>query len=646
MAYVQNKELKTRIALKYDSYANWRSNNPLLLKGEVAIATVETTDQNQSFTNLPNTVIKVGNGTAHYNDLPFLSALAADVHSWAKAAVKPSYAATEITGLKEYVEGISDIDTDTQYRIVPVEGATYKYQLQSKTLTGDWTNVAENGLIDISAANTRLTAVEEILAKAGLGANGKDVAAMIADAIAGLDSEKGQEAGADGLALNVKIENGLLTSVSGSIAANTYDAYGAAKAVQGETAHTVAEAYALADAAQTADEVAAAVKVEEDARKAAIEALDYNAYEAGSATGATISFVGEISESNGIISATKRDLKFQTAYDPENNKAATMADVTSAVADLNGAMHFEGVVTFNPADYAKETHGEYAAGDVVMFAGGEAGQYIEYVFDGTKFIQLGDESLAGRLIAALDMTQMDVAASETIKLIAQNDGKVSAEKQSIQITEAQVTGLTEDLASKAAAADLEAAGKKITALEEAVKDITGVEGDGEIVPVGTQITNAINNLDKADAAVAGKYVSAVSQENGIITVTRADLPTIPDVEVAQDAVTPESGEVAVVTGVGVDANNKHKLNITRSTAITAAAVNAKIQALDATIATSSDKHVLTGITETDGVLTGKTEVALADVAFSGNIKDLVQTAETYVLFNCGTSSDVIDAPAQ
>jgi hypothetical protein len=643
MAYVQNKELKTRIALKYDSYANWRTNNPVLLKGEVAIATVETSDTDQSFTNLPNTVIKVGNGSAHYNDLPFLSALAADVHSWAKAAVKPSYEAKEIVGLQDYIEKISDIDTDTQYRIVPVEGATYKYQLESKSLTGAWTPVAENGLIDISDADNRLDNVEAILAKAGLGADGKDVASMIAEAIAGLDSEKGQTAGADGLALNVKIENGLLTSVSGSIAPNTYDAYGAAAAVQGETTHTVAEAYALADAAQTAEEVAAAVKKEEDARVAAIQALDYTAYEAGSATGATISFVGEISETDGIIAATKRDLKFQSAYDPENNKAATMADVTSAVADLNGAMHFEGVVTFNPADYAKETHGEYAAGDVVMFAGGEAGQYIEYVFDGTKFIQLGDESLAGRLIAALDMTQMDVAASETVKFIAQNDGKVSAEKQSIKIAEDQVTGLVEDLASKATNAALKAATDDIADLQEAIKDITGVEGDGPITSIPELIENAVNALDKPDTAVEGQYVSAVSQADGIITVTRAALPVIPDVEVAQGAVTPESGEVAVVTGVEVDANNKHKLNVARSTAITAAAVNAKIQALDATIAASSDKHVLTGITETDGVLTGKTEVALADVAFSGNVKDLVQTAETYVLFNCGTSSDVIDA---
>ena len=39
-------------------------------------------------------------------------------------------------------------------------------------------------------------------------------------------------------------------------------------------------------------------------------------------------------------------------------------------------------------------------------------------------------------------------------------------------------------------------------------------------------TAAIEALDVTDTAEAGKYVSAVSQENGKITVTRADLPTL------------------------------------------------------------------------------------------------------------------------
>lgn len=60
-----------------------------------------------------------------------------------------------------------------------------------------------------------------------------DAAAQeIIDAIEALDSTKSQTAGADGLALEVVEEDGKITSISGSIAANTYDAYGSAKAVQ------------------------------------------------------------------------------------------------------------------------------------------------------------------------------------------------------------------------------------------------------------------------------------------------------------------------------------------------------------------------------------------------------------------------------
>lgn len=44
--------------------------------------------------------------------------------------------------------------------------------------------------------------------------------------------------------------------------------------------------------------------------------------------------------------------------------------------------------------------------------------------------------------------------------------------------------------------------------------------------VGSRITEAINSLDKADTAVEGKYVSAVSETNGVITVTRASLPAV------------------------------------------------------------------------------------------------------------------------
>lgn len=77
-------EIFTRIQLKYDSYANWTSNNPTLLAGEVAIAKLvsDVTIPTDADKNAP-VLFKVGPGA--FNSLPWASALAADVYSWAKA---------------------------------------------------------------------------------------------------------------------------------------------------------------------------------------------------------------------------------------------------------------------------------------------------------------------------------------------------------------------------------------------------------------------------------------------------------------------------------------------------------------------------------------------------------------------------------
>lgn len=44
--------------------------------------------------------------------------------------------------------------------------------------------------------------------------------------------------------------------------------------------------------------------------------------------------------------------------------------------------------------------------------------------------------------------------------------------------------------------------------------------------VGSRITGAINSLDYSDTAEEGKYVSSVSETNGVIKVTRASLPAV------------------------------------------------------------------------------------------------------------------------
>lgn len=66
------------------------------------------------------------------------------------------------------------------------------------------------------------------------------------------------------------------------------------------------------------------------------------------------------------------------------------------------------------------------------------------------------------------------------------------------------------------------ADKLDTAMDARVDALEASIGEGG--SVSAQITAEINKLDKADEAVDGKYVSAVSEADGIITVTRAALP--------------------------------------------------------------------------------------------------------------------------
>ena len=61
----------TRISLKYDTYANWHANNPVLLKGELAI--VEVPASTGVAQNEPTYLLKVGNGTDHFDDLKWIS---------------------------------------------------------------------------------------------------------------------------------------------------------------------------------------------------------------------------------------------------------------------------------------------------------------------------------------------------------------------------------------------------------------------------------------------------------------------------------------------------------------------------------------------------------------------------------------------
>ena len=78
------KMINTRIQLKYDSYENWQNSTLTLKAGEIAIAYL-TTDKavKPGTTDTQHPVLfKVGPGK--FSELPWASALAADVYEWAK----------------------------------------------------------------------------------------------------------------------------------------------------------------------------------------------------------------------------------------------------------------------------------------------------------------------------------------------------------------------------------------------------------------------------------------------------------------------------------------------------------------------------------------------------------------------------------
>ena len=113
------KTLNTRIKSKIDSLSNWQTASTVLFAGEIGVATIAAnavlpSDLSALTGHLPAIVIKVGDGTKNWNDLPYLSAFGADVYDWAKAETKPPYAATEITGLTDFISGEIN-DTNTQY---------------------------------------------------------------------------------------------------------------------------------------------------------------------------------------------------------------------------------------------------------------------------------------------------------------------------------------------------------------------------------------------------------------------------------------------------------------------------------------------------------------------------------------------------
>lgn len=286
-----NKTFNTRLKLKYDTYTNWHTKNPVLLAGELAICVVPA-DSNQA-TNEPTVLMKCGDGTKAFNELGWISGLSADVYGWAKSENKPTYSATEITGLEAYI-GEKIQDTDTQYKLEADAEDGHKFYLYSKA-KGD----EAFGTTPVST----ITIPEKVYTLATGTANG-----------------------------TVKF-NGEDVAVKGL----------------GSAAYTKSTAYDANGAAQTAEDNA---KAYADGKDSAIEAAKKAGTDAQAAVDALAGKVGTVPENKTVVEMIS-DAQAAATYNDTEVKAGIKANA-DAITKLNGTSAVEGSVDKKVADAINE----------------------------------------------------------------------------------------------------------------------------------------------------------------------------------------------------------------------------------------------------------------------------------------------------
>lgn len=133
----------TKILLRYDSYDAWHEANPILEAGEVAI--VRPATQVKGADHVADCLMKVGDGKTHFDDLAWLSAKAADVHTWAKKS-ESEFKAWLTSGEGAHLATATDL-ANLSTKVVTAEGKIETLQADVKALKEDTSVTALGGRV-------------------------------------------------------------------------------------------------------------------------------------------------------------------------------------------------------------------------------------------------------------------------------------------------------------------------------------------------------------------------------------------------------------------------------------------------------------------------------------------------------------------
>lgn len=581
MADSIEKILNTKILLKYDTYDNWVTYNPVLMAGEVAIATIATGDtQEVNSVTAPQILIKVGDGTSDYKTLKFASGLAADVHTWAKADKKPTYAATEITGIGDYIAqyvdetlGIS-VDTDTQYRITKVDD--YNYKLQSKAKGEADTAFVDAGTIvipkyDDAQIKADIDALEELVGTTA-------VATQIANAIAAL-----------GLA-------------------NTYEAKGTAANEAGKvqtnlTNYQVANDSVI-DAIKDGEEIDSFKDVEE-ALAEKQDVIPENTYDSYGSAAQALEAAKKYADDHDD------DTQYGIEYDSVNKKIKLVSDTSKTEIDAT--------------DFIKD-------GMIDTVALSEDGLNLVITWN----TDAGKDEVSIPLVGLVDVyTGVD---GTTVTVSVSSDDKISAELKTGSIKDGHI-------APDAAIAKSKLAKEVRDSLDLANSALQEHQDISELAPyeyVNNRL--GLPDLNAEEYASVTEYIdyqivtgaSETSAEDGVAF----DLPSLSKVAVENYLARHDHSNKAVLDGItsakvsawdNARSGAKSDINAAIDEATGSEIGNigdlaSKVYGFDQTIA------------DIEGALADKVNGHdLAAIAHTGNVNDLVQTSGDVLIFNCGNA---------
>lgn len=173
--------------------------------------------------------------------------------------------------------------------------------------------------------------------------------------------------------------------------------------------------------------------------------------------------------------------------------------------------------------------------------GTSASHYNEYMLINGAFELVGSsqvdlsgyatETFVTGAINALDVADTAVA-NQYVSQVVETDGKIAVTRVPLPVTSVTEGSANGTIAVNGADVDVHGLGSAAYT-ESSAYEVAGAAAA------------AVAALDKADSAQVGQYVSAVSQENGIITVQRAALPTAPVITTGTTAGTIKVGEQEV-----------------------------------------------------------------------------------------------------